>query len=120
MLCALHPSMRPSWAESWRRLLKPGATLVCMVYPVDPSRPNEGPPWPLTPEVYTGLLEPLGARVACRAACVAEAGALPHQGLLAAWAGVMSTWLVNLGWATRNQPFEPTLQRAAGQSVVCL
>lgn len=34
-----------------------------MVYPVDASRDqNQGPPWPVTPELYKQLLIPAGKR----------------------------------------------------------
>jgi hypothetical protein len=60
-LCALHPDMRTAWAAGWGRHLSPGATLVTLIYPVDPSREGTpGPPWPVTPELYQQLLLPAG------------------------------------------------------------
>lgn len=53
--------MRGGWAEAWGRQLKPGGQLVTLMFPVDASRPrDEGPPFPLTPELYNDLLSPLG------------------------------------------------------------
>lgn len=60
-LCALHPDMRKPWAETWARLLAPGGYLITMVFPVDSTMdPLSGPPWPLTPELYTALLPEVG------------------------------------------------------------
>ncbi|KAI9375377.1 S-adenosyl-L-methionine-dependent methyltransferase [Aspergillus egyptiacus] len=44
-LCALHPSLRPRWAERMAELIKPGGLLVCLEFPMykDPELP--GPPW---------------------------------------------------------------------------
>ena len=75
-LCALHPSMRAGWAPAWARLLKPGGELITLMFPL-PLAPGtaadtagggeggetkeEGPPWPLTPQLYRELLLPNGA-----------------------------------------------------------
>ena len=60
-LCALHPSMRKDWATAWGKHLKPGGELITLIFPVDPSREGvEGPPWPVTPELYKDLLVPIG------------------------------------------------------------
>lgn len=53
------PDMRKDWARSWGQILTPGGTLVTMVYPIDASL-GEGPPWPVTPELYRELLLPAG------------------------------------------------------------
>ncbi|GAB4822661.1 hypothetical protein N2152v2_009707 [Parachlorella kessleri] len=58
-MCALHPDMRADWAAAWSRFLKPGGTLACLVFPVDPER-QTGPPWPVTPEIYEDLLSKHG------------------------------------------------------------
>ncbi|KAL4418915.1 hypothetical protein ABPG77_003705 [Micractinium sp. CCAP 211/92] len=58
-MCALHPDMRGDWAASWARLLRPGATLACLAFPIDPER-GTGPPWPVTPQQYKDLLLPAG------------------------------------------------------------
>jgi hypothetical protein len=56
-LCALHPDMRQSWAEGWAGALKPGGELVTLLFPVDPALEGvQGPPWPVTPELYRELL----------------------------------------------------------------
>eukprot|EP00877_Chromochloris_zofingiensis_P008226 jgi/Chrzof1/3657/Cz13g04010.t1 len=60
-LCALHPDMRKDWATAWGKHLKPGGELVTLIFPVDPSADaNLGPPWPVTPELYTQLLADSG------------------------------------------------------------
>lgn len=59
-LCALHPDMRQKWAQAWAKHLKPGGELVTLIFPVDPAREGvTGPPWAVTPELYTGLLQGL-------------------------------------------------------------
>ena len=61
-LCAMHPSMRQDWAAAWAGHIKPGGRLVTLMFPVNPNKPrDEGPPFPLTPELYTELLTPHGA-----------------------------------------------------------
>jgi hypothetical protein len=54
-LCALHPSMRPSWASRMADLLSTTGILVCLEFPLykDPTLP--GPPWGLN-GVYWNLL----------------------------------------------------------------
>ena len=50
--------MRESWAKQMSKLIKPGGELLTLVYPVnketDPKK--EGPPFPVTPEIYKELL----------------------------------------------------------------
>ncbi|GAX79709.1 hypothetical protein CEUSTIGMA_g7150.t1 [Chlamydomonas eustigma] len=59
--CAMHPSQREDWAVTWSRLIKPGGTLITLIFPVDSSRdPDVGPPFPLTPELYHKLLPAAG------------------------------------------------------------
>lgn len=75
-LCALHPGMRAGWAPAWARLLKPGGELITLMFPLPPApgtaaetaggggvgeTKEEGPPWPLTPQLYRELLLPNGA-----------------------------------------------------------
>lgn len=55
-LCALMPEMRANWGPSWYRILRPGGLLITLIFPVDPSMENKGPPWPVTPELYKELL----------------------------------------------------------------
>ena len=52
--------MRPGWAQAWARGLRPGGQLVTLVFPVDASMPQQGPPWPVTPALYRELLLPAG------------------------------------------------------------
>ena len=60
-LCAMHPDMRGRWAEAWARQIMPGGELVTLMFPVDAAKPcDEGPPFPLTPALYTELLSPHG------------------------------------------------------------
>lgn len=60
-LCAMHPDMRGRWAEAWASQIMPGGELVTLMFPVDAAKPrDEGPPFPLTPELYTELLSPHG------------------------------------------------------------
>ena len=61
--CAIHPSMREAWAQSWTELLRPGGTLIATVFPVFPDGKNPfladkemaGPPWPVVPDDYKVL-----------------------------------------------------------------
>ena len=60
-LCALQPHDRKKWAQRYTQLIKPGGQLATLIFPVDASKDrNEGPPFPVTPELYADLLEPLG------------------------------------------------------------
>lgn len=70
MLCALPPARRNEWATAMAALLKPGATLVTLMFPIGPygaTHPagqqvdwNRGPPFMLSSEIYHKLLEPVG------------------------------------------------------------
>lgn len=43
----MHPSMRQTWAANWARLVRPGGTLVTLIFPVVPEGSiQEGPPFP--------------------------------------------------------------------------
>ncbi len=55
-LCALSPEMRADWGGSWHRILRPGGLLVTLIFPVDADVDREGPPWPVSPELYKTLL----------------------------------------------------------------
>ena len=57
--CALHPSKRHEWARMWHKWLAPSAKLVTLIFPIDASI-NEGPPWPVTPELYEHTLSAAG------------------------------------------------------------
>ena len=57
--CALHPSKRQEWAQAWHKRLAPSAKLVTLIFPIDASI-KEGPPWPVTPELYEQALSAAG------------------------------------------------------------
>lgn len=84
-MCALHPGMRADWAASWARLLRPGATLACLAFPIDPER-GTGPPWPVTPQQYKDLLLPAGFALEREEPVPAE---LSHPGR-----GGMECWML--------------------------
>lgn len=55
--CAMHPSAREQWAQSWARQIRSGGLLVTLVFPVNPDADlNVGPPFPVSPELYEQLL----------------------------------------------------------------
>eukprot|EP00282_Hemiselmis_andersenii_P008852 CAMPEP_0114138500 /NCGR_PEP_ID=MMETSP0043_2-20121206/16354_1 /TAXON_ID=464988 /ORGANISM="Hemiselmis andersenii, Strain CCMP644" /LENGTH=213 /DNA_ID=CAMNT_0001232471 /DNA_START=125 /DNA_END=766 /DNA_ORIENTATION=+ len=58
-LCAIDPSTRSAWAETHKRLIKPGGELVTLIYPIRPKDDN-GPPYAMDTELVRGLLEPQG------------------------------------------------------------
>ncbi|KAK0547824.1 hypothetical protein OC846_004706 [Tilletia horrida] len=56
-LCALPPSLRPQWAETYARIIKPGGILFAVVYPIKgPNAGPEGPPFNVAPQHYKDLL----------------------------------------------------------------
>lgn len=57
-LCAIEPEMRPAWVEQMERLLSPDGQLVTLIFPVDPTRGPEGPPYTLSPQIVTELVAP--------------------------------------------------------------
>lgn len=57
--CALHPDMRKAWAEGWAKRLKKGGCLITLMFPVEEAG-RVGPPWPVQPQDYAGVLKPLG------------------------------------------------------------
>jgi hypothetical protein len=58
-LCALPAELRPQWAALVDRVLAPHGELVALIFPVVPDAdPDEGPPYPMTPELVTDLLAP--------------------------------------------------------------
>ncbi|MBV1861998.1 MAG: methyltransferase domain-containing protein [Nannocystaceae bacterium] len=59
-LCALRAELRPAWAKMMDRLLHPDrGQLAALIFPVVPDAdPTEGPPYPMTPELVTQLVEP--------------------------------------------------------------
>ena len=58
--CAIHPTMRDGWAESWSKHIKKGGFLVTAIFPVVDDRDGTGPPWPVWPELYQEKLEKVG------------------------------------------------------------
>lgn len=54
-LCAIPPSLRPSWAETYTRLLAKDAVLIALVFPIQGDRPG-GPPFSISPELVRELL----------------------------------------------------------------
>jgi len=58
-LCALEPALREGWAKKYQALLAPGGTLLTCVFPIAPGKVG-GPPFALSVELVTSLLEPLG------------------------------------------------------------
>lgn len=61
--CAIHPNMRDDWARAWAaHLRQPGGILITSIFPVLPldSRDQQGPPWPVWPELYASVLEKHG------------------------------------------------------------
>lgn len=58
-LCALEPERRQDWASRMATLLSDDGELWTLIFPVDPVPMNPGgPPYPMTPELVRGLLEP--------------------------------------------------------------
>ncbi|KAG2432699.1 hypothetical protein HYH02_006683 [Chlamydomonas schloesseri] len=79
--CAMHPSMRADWASTWAKSIKPGGTLVTLVFPINPDAdPNVGPPFPISPALFRTLLEPAGFEVVSEAPVPAELSHPPRVG----------------------------------------
>lgn len=57
-LCAIEPEMREAWRDQMAKLLAPGGQLVTLIFPADPSRGDAGPPYQVSPELVTDLLQP--------------------------------------------------------------
>ena len=57
-LCAIDPSRRKEWADVYARCVKPGGTLISLVFPCGDF--EGGPPYALKPEIVRELLEPVG------------------------------------------------------------
>lgn len=58
-LCAIPKNMRQAWADGWLAVLKPGAELVTLIFPLGPES-EQGPPFKLNLELVQSLLEPRG------------------------------------------------------------
>lgn len=54
--CAIDPSTRQDWGRRMKELVAPGGALVCLVYPIDPTR-TTGPPYCLTVDDYKLVLQ---------------------------------------------------------------
>ena len=54
-LCAIPPTLRASWAETYTRMVKPGGILVSLVYPIQGDRPG-GPPYSISTNLVRELL----------------------------------------------------------------
>ena len=60
-LCAIQPEERSSWAQKMDELLTPETgELVTLIFPVASPPYTGGPPYCMSPELVTSLLEPLG------------------------------------------------------------
>lgn len=59
-LCALPAELRPQWAAMMDRVLHPThGELAALIFPVVPDAdPTDGPPYPMSPELVTRLVEP--------------------------------------------------------------
>lgn len=55
----MDPAMREQWGEAWSHWLKPSGTLVTLMFPMEPEG-REGPPWPVSTELYHKHLDPHG------------------------------------------------------------
>jgi methyl halide transferase len=54
--CAIDPSVRPSWGSVHHRLLKPGGSLACGMFPYSPGKVG-GPPYHVEFDDYLKCLE---------------------------------------------------------------
>ncbi|EST09666.1 TPMT family [Kalmanozyma brasiliensis GHG001] len=54
-LCAIPPSLRTSWAETYTRLVGTDGVLIALVFPIHGDRPG-GPPFSISPELVRELL----------------------------------------------------------------
>jgi len=60
----IHLPIRPQPTVSVTRIVTPmsGGELITLIFPVDPTAdPTQGPPFPVTPELYSDLLLGAGA-----------------------------------------------------------
>jgi len=57
-LCAIEPNRRREWATTMARCVKPGGTLVSLVFPCGDF--DGGPPYALSPALVKDLLAPAG------------------------------------------------------------
>eukprot|EP01117_Protostelium_nocturnum_P001815 TRINITY_DN1228_c0_g2_i1.p1 TRINITY_DN1228_c0_g2~~TRINITY_DN1228_c0_g2_i1.p1 ORF type:complete len:247 (-),score=82.80 TRINITY_DN1228_c0_g2_i1:545-1285(-) len=59
-LCALQPPLRKEWAARMASLLSDGGQLITLMYPLEEK--EGGPPFSLSVELYSELLEPQGLK----------------------------------------------------------
>lgn len=59
-LCALPPAMRPRWAARMSELIKPGGSLITLIFPIVDRDVNEGPPHAVSIKMFHEILEPAG------------------------------------------------------------
>jgi SAM-dependent methyltransferase len=57
-LCAIEPQRRQEWARRVEALLAEGGELVTLIFPVVDKPADEGPPYPMSPELVRDLLTP--------------------------------------------------------------
>ncbi|KAJ4336713.1 hypothetical protein N0V95_008551 [Ascochyta clinopodiicola] len=62
-LCALPPSLRPSWAKRISSLLSKNGSLICLEFPTHKPASSGGPPWSLPPTVHAELLKQPGKEI---------------------------------------------------------
>ncbi|KAJ4350512.1 uncharacterized protein N0V89_009133 [Didymosphaeria variabile] len=62
-LCALHPTIRPQWAQRMAQLLAPGGVLICLEFPTHKPPKSGGPPFSLPPTVHEELLKRPGEEI---------------------------------------------------------
>ncbi|KAI9159305.1 hypothetical protein H9P43_008645 [Blastocladiella emersonii ATCC 22665] len=55
-LCALPPSLRGAWAARVAQVVRPGGTLVTLMYPLVDKDQDDGPPYPQSVDGYRALL----------------------------------------------------------------
>lgn len=54
-LCAIPPSLRSSWAETYTRLVRKHGVLIALVFPIHGDR-HGGPPFSISPDLVRELL----------------------------------------------------------------
>jgi len=62
-LCALPPTLRPSWSARQSQLLAPTGRLICLEFPTTKSTTSGGPPWALPAVVYEEILTRPGEEI---------------------------------------------------------
>lgn len=88
--CALSPSMRQQWAETYAQLLTPeSGELICLEFPLHKAADerDKGPPFLVSHETYAQVLEPLGFECVMYREPAEVKGHEPRQGKesLAVW-----------------------------------